>query len=136
MNTAEQIAANRAAAVQTVRAALNLADRQPVDWTYEERTGYNKALAAYIAARPEQFTDAELRGAEAISKSNYTELEDAGFDVGMFVVETAKPGLDAMKSVGDGVLTVANSAKWVIPVVAGVGLVLLLVHFNRKLGTK
>ncbi len=136
MNTAEQIAANRAAAVQTVRAALNLSDRVPADWTYAERTGYNKALAAYIAARPEQFSDAELRGAEAVAKNNYTAIEDAGFDVGMFVAETVKPGIDAVKSVGEGVLTTAKAAKWVIPVVAGVAVVLLLVHFNRKLGTK
>ena len=54
MSTAEQIAANRETAKQTVRQALGLADRVPADWTYEERTAYNKQLAAYIAARPDR----------------------------------------------------------------------------------
>jgi hypothetical protein len=131
--TAEQISANRAAAVVAVRDALGLSKIEPSRWTYEERIAYNKALAAYIAARPEQFSAQDLTTAEYVGKANYVPLEDASFDYGMFAVETVKPAADALKSVGDGVLTVANSAKWAIPLGFAVVGVLLLVNFNRKI---
>lgn len=131
--TPDQISANRAAAVAAVRSALGLSGLAPADWTYDQRTTYNKALAAYIASRPEQFSDQDTRNAEAIGKQAYSALEDTSFDTGLFVSEAIKPVADAAKSVGDGVLSVASAAKWALPLGAVVVGVLLLVHFNRKL---
>lgn len=132
--TAEQIAQNRADAIATVRAQLGLSSKAPADWTYEERVVYNKSLAAYIAARPEQFSDQDILSAEVVSKQQYTPLEDDSFDVGLFVSESFTPLANAAQSVGNGVLSVANAAKWAIPLGAAVVGVLLLVHLNRKLG--
>lgn len=126
-------AENRAAAAAAVKQSMGLPDKS-ADWTLEQRQAYNKALAAYISARPEQFSDAELRAAEAVSKSKYTGLEDEGFDVGMFVEETIKPAGDALQSIGNGVLTVAKSAQWVIPVATAGVLLVLFVAFSKRQG--
>ena len=50
--TADEISANRAAAVDQVKGQLGLSAIQPSDWTYDQRVTYNKALAAYIQQNP------------------------------------------------------------------------------------
>lgn len=124
----------RETAIRDVRAQLGLSD-VPSDWSYAQRNAYNKALAAYIAANPDKFTSQEILTAEIIAKNAYSALEDDSFDLGLFVSETVKPASDALQGVGNGVLTVANSAKWALPLAAlGVG-ALLLLALNKKLGS-
>lgn len=116
--TPDQIAANRALAVQTVRAAQGLTNIAPVDWTYDQRTAYNHALADYIATNANQFSDQDNLNAQLIASTNYQPLADSSFDWATFAVDTAKPVTAAAQSIGNGVLSVANAAQWVIPILA------------------
>lgn len=132
--TADEIAANRAAAIATVRASLNLTDTQPSDWTYDQRTQYNKALATYIQSHPDQFSDQDALTADLVSKEMYPALQDTSFDTSMFVAETLKPATDALQSVGSGVLSIANAAKWALPLAAILVAGMLLMRANREIG--
>ena len=134
MLTAEQIYQSRAAAVAAVRRQLGLSDL-PSNWTLEQRALYVKTLAAYVAARPDQFTAQDLRTAAIAANADYGQLEDASFDWGMFITESFRPAGDALQSVGNGVLTVANAAKWAIPAAAIAGGVLLFLWANKRLGS-
>ena len=122
--TPDQIASNRAAAVATVRAQQGLSNT-PTDWTYDQRVAYDKALAAYILANAALFDSTEISIAETVSQQTYSPLEDDTFQWGEFAVDTFQPASDALQSIGSGVLTVANAAKWAIPVIAVIALVLL-----------
>jgi hypothetical protein len=62
-----------------VRASLGLASIPPADWTYEQRTAYNKALAAAILADASSPVGAvspqELATAQRVSEKEYGPLE-------------------------------------------------------------
>lgn len=131
--TSAQIAQNRAKAVASVRASLGLNDI-PTTWTYEQRQTYNKALATFIATHPDQFGAQDLQTAEAVAAKPIDQLEDDSFDWGMFAVEATKPALDAAQSIGEGVFTVANLTKFLIPVTAIIALGILLFAFARRTG--
>lgn len=122
-------AAARALAVKNVRAQLGLSDT-PSDWSYEQRTTYNHALADYIAARPAEFSDQDALNAALVSSTVYGPLDDASFDWAMLGAETVKPVGDALKSVGDGALTVANAAKWAIPLLAVLAVIILAEKYS------
>ena len=83
----------RATAVNVVRTQQGLAGIPPANWTYDQRTAYNKALAAYILAHPVGFTSADAGTAAQISSKNYDALSDASFSWGMFVEETVNLSL-------------------------------------------
>jgi len=117
--------AAREAAIKAVRSALGLSDT-PSDWTYAQRVEYNKTLANYMLNNPEKFDDSTLNIAEQVSKSEYSALEDSSFDFGMFAAETVKPITQAAQSVGQGVFSVANMAKWLLPLLALVAAFVLL----------
>ncbi|HTJ77673.1 MAG TPA: hypothetical protein VL357_01635 [Rariglobus sp.] len=121
--TPEEIISNRQAAIATVRAQMGLSNT-PSDWTYEQRVAYDKALAAYILANSSQFDATEISIANSVSSQTFSPLEDASFDWGAFGTETFQPLADAAQSVGSGILTVANAAKWAIPALVVVGIIL------------
>lgn len=73
MTSAEQTA--RAARIARVRAAMGLADIPPANWTYEQRTAYNKALASAILTDSAPATDADLATAQKIAALEYAPLE-------------------------------------------------------------
>lgn len=114
--TAEQA---RAQAVATVRAQLGL-NNTPSSWTYEQRTAYNKALAAYILARPLGFTAADAGTAAHVASANYQPLENAGWSWAMFGSEL-KNNLD----VG------TFRAAWLLSAAAVIALVLFITLRRR-----
>lgn len=77
----------RAAAVAAVRQQQGLAGIPPAQWSYDQRTAYNKALAAYILARPSGFTATDAGTAAQISARDYSPLQDASFSWGEFTDE-------------------------------------------------
>lgn len=125
------IQAARIEAAEKTRATLGLSETPPHAWTYEERTAYNKALAAYIQSRPDEFTDQDLLTADLVSKQMYSALDDSSFQVGTFIAETVAPITDAAQAVGAGVLSTANAARWLIPVGAAIA---ALVGINELTG--
>lgn len=76
----------RANASATVKASLGL-PASPLDWTYEQRVAYNKALAAYILANPAQFETVDLNTAQIVTGKTYSGLDDASFSWGEFGAE-------------------------------------------------
>lgn len=83
----------RATASATVKASLGL-PASPLDWTYEQRIAYNKALAAYIQANPAQFETVDLNTAQIVTGKSYSGLEDASFDWEMFGGEVVNQAND------------------------------------------
>lgn len=66
---------NRDKIIADVRAKLGLQNRAPIDWTYEERTAYNKALAAAILADPAA-PAAAVETAQTVMNANYAPLDN------------------------------------------------------------
>lgn len=106
MTTAEQKARQDAATI--VRGNLNLLDTAPSDWTYEQRTSYNKALSAYIQAHPVIFTAQDLESAKLVESRPYEPLETLGLEEagGIFTDEFLEQGKSVLSSSGN---TLKNS---------------------------
>jgi len=77
--SAEQIQLNRKSAANVIRAQQGLQDFAPADWTYEQRTNYNKALAAYIAANPSLFSEMDLITAKDVQNTDYGFVSDYSY---------------------------------------------------------
>jgi hypothetical protein len=61
------------------RAALGLSGIPPADWTYDQRTAYNKAVAAAILADSAGATAQDLATAQRVSAKDYSPLERYAF---------------------------------------------------------
>lgn len=131
--TPEEIQANRDAASEYIRNQQKLpADK--TTWTYDQRGNYNKALAAYIAAHPENFTAQDLTTASVVQSKTYSPLEDPSFDFGDFASEFGSNVAAPFKAIGDGVLSAANLAKYAIPLLFIGAVVIGLYMLNEKAG--
>lgn len=115
--TAEQA---RAQAVATVRAQLGL-NNTPSSWTYDQRTAYNKALSAYILARPAGFSSTDLGTAAHVASANYQPLENAGWSWAMF-------GSELQNNLQLGTLR----AGWILTATAIIALVLFGILERRR----
>ena len=133
--TADQLAANRQTAIANTRAALGLSNNVTT-WTQEQRVTYNAALATVLSASPDQFSDQDLVNAEYVKAHPGEPLVDASLSLGDFATEATKPLTDAAQSVGSGFFTLANAAKWAVPLVAAIAVVILLFSFARKTGAR
>ena len=133
--TADQLAANRQTAIANTRAALGLSNNVTT-WTQEQMLNYNAALATIYASYPDQFSDQDLVNAEYVKAHPGEPLVDASFSLGDFATEATKPLTDAAQSVGSGFFTLANAAKWAVPLVAAIAVVILLFSFARKTGAR
>lgn len=129
MQPTASTAAARAEAVRVTRRALNLNDK-PSSWTYEQRQAYNKALAGYIAARPDLFTAQDATTAGRIVAKPFEPLADASFDWGMFATEATAP----IVAVGEGVKTTLNLSSWLVPVAAVAAVLILLAGLAVRTG--
>ena len=78
MLTVEQYRANLASAKNVVRYNLGLDQIAPSDWTYSQRTAYNKALADLIAKYPDRFSAQEQQVAEVVNAKAYEPLDTSG----------------------------------------------------------
>lgn len=129
--------ANRDAAAALIRQQLGLPSA-PSDWTYDQRNQYNKALAAYIAANPDQFTQQDQVTAHYVSTENYQALQDTSFDTSAFIADAFKPLGDAAQAVGNGVFGTLNLVKY-LPWIAGAVVVgwlgIKLYEANKKAGS-
>lgn len=74
--TDEQIKVNRGAAANLTQIQLGLDLIPPSEWTYEQRTEYNKALASYIAGNPSLFSAQDLVTAKDVQNTDYGILQD------------------------------------------------------------
>jgi hypothetical protein len=83
----------RAEAAAVVKTSLGL-PAAAIDWTYEQRIAYNKALAAYIQANPARFEAVDLNTAQIVSGKTYSGLDDTSFDWGMFGGEVVNQAND------------------------------------------
>ncbi len=121
----------RAQAVVTVRQSLGLA-KPPADWTYEERVAYNKALAEFIAAHADSFTQQDITNAGVVLAANYAPLADTSTlaELGQFGEAFAGEIVNAADKVGDvgrGALDAVSLAGKLLPlVVIGVGVYFIL----------
>lgn len=131
--TAAQIAANRKSAGNLVRYQLGLDTIPTVDWTYDQRTAFNKALASYISDHPSAFGEQDILTAQIVQTNEYSSLEFApSFPVSDFVSTLATDVIAPFQAVGNGIITTVTAAKWVIPTVAAVAVVMLLIALNKK----
>ncbi len=121
-----------------VRQNLGLNDTPKLSWTYDQRIAYNKALSAEILRRSSEFSANQIKEANKVLASPTDHLEDASFDVGQFFEEAGKPLGNALQSIGDGVFSVANAARWAIPVIAVVFVVFYFLpkYFAAKKAAK
>ena len=134
--TADQLALNRASAKNIAKVKLGLAGLPENQWTQEQMLNYNAALATIYASYPDQFSDQDLVNAEYVKAHPGEPLVDASFSLGDFATEATKPLTDAAQSVGSGFFTLANAAKWAVPLVAAIAVVILLFSFARKTGAR
>lgn len=75
MATEAQSAYNLKTAAARVSARLGLTDIADSDWTYDQRTQYNKALAQEILLYPQSFTDQTLESARRVADKDYQPLQ-------------------------------------------------------------
>lgn len=98
--------AQNAANLRTVRARV--AARLGIDpaniASYEQRTQYNKALAAEIVAFPQSFNSGTLDTARRVLGTNYQPLADTSFDFGAYVDEFSNEVSETLPSVGNKLL--------------------------------
>lgn len=80
-----QNSANLKTAGRNAAAAIGV---NPGNLTYEERTAFNKALAAEVLKYPQSFSDETLATARRIAAVEYQPLQDAGFDLSDFANAT------------------------------------------------
>ena len=131
--TADQIQANRQSAARLAKQALGLFDIQLSDWTPAQRAAYDHKLASIILQYPDRFDASDVTRAQQVQNKDYSQV-DASFSFSDFAAETWAPAGAALQSIGNGVLSVANAAKWAIPVLA-IGAVILLAYWaNNKAG--
>jgi len=115
----------RAESIATVKAQFGLTNVLPSDWSYDQRTQYNKALAAYILAN-ETVTDAARPLIAKVANSEPGPLVDDSFDWSMFGTEVAN-NAEALNPVPSWI----SSTKWLLPVLA---VLALAFFFAPKLG--
>lgn len=130
--TTEQLAANRKSASNVIRMRLGLSSIAPSDWTYDQRVQYDQALAAYISSLPAAFSEQDLITAQEVAGNNYGGLQDSSFQFSDFLEETAANAAEPFQAIGDGIISTAKAAKWAIPVIAGVAVILLIIAYNKK----
>lgn len=129
MNALDQAKAN-------IRATLGLSNN-PSDWTYDQRITYNKALATFIASNPDSFPTSSVQSATSVLNENNSPLSDTGFlsDLSTFgdaITDEAINAGNSIAGIGNGVLNLASSAKWLIPIAGIAVLVILLWGFKKK----
>lgn len=112
----------RQQAASTVRSQQGLASIPPTEWTYEQRTRYNQALAAYILERPALFSKAEIDSAAIVFGKPYSPLQDATFDWSQFGDELASNAAQ----IGAGFQVTLNK------VLIGLGLILAVVFIFKS----
>lgn len=120
----------------SIRAQLGLNDT-PSSWTYDQRVTYNRALSQYISANPQIFTAGDLENASAVLNQNPTALTDDSFlsEAGDFASafgDEVVSAVDDIGGIGRGVLNLAASASWLIPLVGVIMVVILLFAFRNK----
>ena len=129
MNAFQQAQAN-------IRATLGISD-DPTTWSYDQRQAYNRSLAQWIAANPDSVSSTETQIASGILNENATPLDDVSFlsegsaFFSAFEDEALAAG-DKIGGIGRGVLNLANSASWIIPLAGGIVVVILLLGFYKK----
>ena len=101
----------RAQSIAAVRSALGLSNT-PNEWSYDQRTQYNKALAAYILAN-ESVSAAARPLIAHVANSEPGPLVDDSFDWSMFGAEVVK-NAEELNPVPSWV----SSTKWLLPVLA------------------
>jgi hypothetical protein len=102
----------RAESIAAVRAALGLSNVLPSAWSYDQRTEYNKALAAYILAN-ETVTEAARPFIAHVAASEPGPLVDYSFDWSQFGTEFAANAQEL-----NPVPSWVSSTKWLLPVLA------------------
>lgn len=118
--TAEQNRLNLRTASRNVARAIgyDAATFDPKDFTFDQRTAYVHALAAYIADRPQLFTDGTLATAANVSAKDYGSIADTAptFDAfaDAFIDEALAVG-QSVASVGEGVKTGLKLTRYLIP---------------------
>lgn len=125
----------RQTAIAAVRAQLGLSNT-PSDWTYDERTKYNKALASYIAANAALFPPQDVEVAQNIQSESISPLGDTSYlaDINTFGSAFTDELLSAgekVGQVGNGVLNGISVVGQLIPF-ALVGLALVWVLKLKK----
>lgn len=134
--TDEQIQANRKSASNVIKIQLNLDQTANSDWTYDQRTQYDKALAAYILAHPAAFASQDIQTAQKVKSTDYSPLDDTDFSYSDFGNEVVNNVVDAgtkVASIGTGVLNTANLVGKILPFVAiAGGLFLAYVFFTSQ----
>lgn len=116
----EQIAANRKSAVNLALTQTALDGKAKVDWTYDERTLYNKTLAGIIAANPTSFAAQDVATAKQVERADYSPLASADFsfsDFGSAVADNAndlvgKPLVNLGKSVSGAFNFLGVAGPW------------------------
>lgn len=123
--SAEQIQLNRKSAANVIRAQQGLQDFAPADWTYEQRTNYNKALANYIAANPSLFAQQDLITAKDVQNTDYGFISDytAGDVFSDFTSEIANQAVSINSAVNP--FSEENRGKLFITLAAG-----LIIYFT------
>jgi hypothetical protein len=102
----------RAESIAAVRSQFGLTNILPIDWSYDQRTQYNKALAAYILKNETVSGTDRLRLAH-VAASEPGPLVDDSFDWSMFGAEIVK-NAEELNPVPSWV----SSTKWLLPVLA------------------
>lgn len=131
MNALQQAQAN-------IRAQLGLNDN-PSSWSYDERLSYNNALATFIANNADSFPADQVANANATLGKANTPLADTGFlsDLstfgGAFEDEVLNAG-NSVAGIGQGILSFASLAKYLIPLAGIAIVVILLIGFKKKHG--
>lgn len=135
-----QQAANLNSAKILAAGKFGVASSQTKDLPYELREPYREELARIILLYPERFDELTVANARReqtlppdATLETYT-LFDATEE---FADEFANQAVElggAVASVGEGVKNTLSLTKWVLPVVALVGVVILLIAFSRRTG--
>ena len=134
--TPEQIQANRKSAINLALTQTGLIDKAKVDWSYDERTNYNKALAKIIKDSPTSFATQDVATASQVERADYSPLASADFsfsDFGSAVVDNVVDAGNSVAGIGKGVLSAAKLAQYAIPIAGVALLVFWLMGQKRKL---
>lgn len=126
-----------AEAIEMIRGQLSLNDN-PSTWSYEDRTRYNNALAAYEQANPDQFSGADLATIDRVAGTQYQELDDTSFlggigDFGNALVDEAAAAGNAVGGVGRGVLNTFSLSAYLIPLAVIAAIVIGLFALKKKI---
>lgn len=91
MLTEANFAANRKTLAANLRQQMSL-PANSADWTYEQRTAYLKAFAAFVIAHPASFSEMDIYNAQSVSGATFTAMD------GDSLIDNAKDFLDAAGS--------------------------------------